>query len=224
MVPKYSLDLYKLLLDQKPAGLPVAVFTEGQKDYKRLEKEAQTPEQVEFSMISYGKKVWPFMQAQNKFLELYGEEKRKGFFLDLLPENLKEKWNRFESEGGEMHNYREGDKYENYFSVEEDLEIEKAEVEANSKLKEYILDLAQNEKKDEYRKLVEKLESEQEEMTQKIEELRGLKKAGSKWVEEIDVEIDFFKKGFAEIEERPTVEKIQGKIDFYQGQIDAGNK
>jgi len=224
MIPQYSLDLYTLLLDQKPAGLPVAVFVEGEREYEHLEKEAQTPEQVEFSMISYGKKIWPFMQAQNKFLELYGENKRKDFFIELLSENLKEKWQRFESEGGRLHNYRDGNKYEDYFSAEEDLEIENAEIEANRKLKSYIQDLTENEKKEEYRNLVEQLEKEQEEMTQKIEELRNLKKNSSKWAEEIDQEINFFEEGFAEIEERPTVEKIQGKIDWYQGQIDAGNK
>jgi hypothetical protein len=95
---------------------------------------------------------------------------------------------------------------------------------ANYEIKEYVHNLAKNEKQEEYQELVKSFVEEQQKMQEKLDELAELKKKGKKWVSEIDEEIAFFNKGFAEIEEHPTIEKIQGKIDWYQGQIEAGNK
>lgn len=111
-----------------------------------------------------------------------------------------------------------------FFSADENLEIEDAMVEAESAGDDLVVQLASGEKKNEYDILVKKYVQEKEDILAKIEELGNLKQAGDKWVEEINQEVNFFEKGFAEIEERPRINKVQEKIDFYTGQIEVGNK
>ena len=79
------------------------------------------------------------------------------------------------------------------------------------------------EKGDEYSALLQKYTVERDEILKKIEELKFLKEKGDKWDDEIDNEIYFFEKGFAELEARPSVRVVQDKIDWYTGQIEVGN-
>lgn len=219
----YSLQLFKLLLDKKPAGLAAEVGNKAEEEYERLQSEAKIAEEVEEAMIVFGKQAWPYWQAELEFMEKYGKSKEMDLFLENLSDDLRAKWQLFEDGGGDMHDYRQAEGFEEAFSADEDHIISEALIKAKQTMRKNVKILAQ-EKADEYNELVKKYQAEEEEILGKLEELRQLKETGDKWDEEIDKEIYFFEKGLAELEERPTVEKVQGKIDWYQGQIEVGNK
>ena len=77
---QHTLNLFKILLDKKPVGLESAVTKEGQEKYDTLLNTDAQVEEIEREMISYGKKIWQYFQAELSFMESYGEEKRKELF------------------------------------------------------------------------------------------------------------------------------------------------
>ena len=222
---KYSLQLLRLLLDKKPIGLSDDVQKKAEERYWALLSGSPGEKDVENLMIAYGRAAWAYRQAEEDFKTSFGVEKEKEFFLFFLPEDLKKKWGEFVSSGGDIHNFRKGEEFEDFFSPEENIVFEEAFVETEYLVNEYLRKLSEGDEKDAYTNYVEKYKVEQKEIEKKLDELHSLiPEEGEKWDEEIAQEISFFQRGIADIEERPTVEKIQGKIDWYRGQMDLGNK
>lgn len=215
----YTKQLFKILLDHRPVGLDEAVHQKALADYQSLTEEAM-PEQVEAHMMEYGLHAWPFWQAEYELKQEIGENIKKNLFLSSLPQEVKDRWLSFEMEG---HTYRDGDAYEQAFSAEEDVVIEKALVDAEIQAREQLHGLLEGEKSQEYMTATEKFAIEKEEILTKLTELEKLKKKAKKWGSEIDQVVLDFRRGFAEINERPHVADVQGKIDFYLGQIESGN-
>ncbi|MFH1286741.1 MAG: hypothetical protein ABII02_03235 [Candidatus Magasanikbacteria bacterium] len=220
----YSLILFRSLLDRMPPGLPDEIFQAGQDNYFELQISYADDVETEQAILVYGKQVWAYRQAALEFEEVHGAGKRENFFTLFLTTALKEKWEKFISEGGDIHNFKNPDQYENFFEPEEDLAIEEAFVESSHITDDYLDRLSKSEKKSDFKRILEKYQREQDLIEKKIEELRMIvPEEGEKWVEEIQKEASFFELGLADVEERPTVEKVQGKIDFYRGQVDTGN-
>lgn len=223
IMPQYTLDLFKLLLDKQPAEVDTGAVEKARADYERFASSQAGPEEIEQAMIEYGKKAWPLWQAEVEMMEKYAGNKLEDGFLSALPEELKKKWKEFKKRGGSIEDFRHGREYEQAFTAEEDHLIEEALVKAEQAGRDYIKSLIADGKTSEYHSAAEKYKEELGEILAKLEELELLKEKAGKWSGEIDKEIYFFEKGFAELEERPSVKKVQEKIDWYSGQIEAGN-
>ncbi|MCB9798663.1 hypothetical protein H6758_02980 [Candidatus Nomurabacteria bacterium] len=216
----YTKKLFQILLERKPVGMDEEVFEKASEQCKSITDEAM-PEQVEAFMIEYGLHAWPLWQAEYELKQEIGENLQQELFLSALPDDVRQRWIEFQMEG---HSFRDGDAYEKAFSAEEDVLIEKASVEAQVQAREQLRALLAGEKASEYEAAAQKYSIEKEEILTKLKELEGLKKKGKKWASEIDQVVLDTRRGFAEINERPQVQEVQGKIDFYVGQIEAGNK
>lgn len=219
----YTLELFRLFIERKPIGAPEAVLQQALTDIRQLEHQETVPEQIEAIMVRYGLELWPYFQAEARFMEKYGNERKMALFKEKLPPVLKEKWINFENQGGSIHNFRNGDHFEQAFTPEENSSIESAMLDARSEIKQELLSRALAEQREEYDVLVKEAAQERDQILQKLDELAALKAKQEKWDDDIDEFIDYTRKGFAELEERPTVEKVQGKIDFCTGQIESGN-
>ncbi len=222
-MPEYTLKLFQILLDKTPTPVNDAVKEEGRQKYEQLAAGGAGVEEIEQEMIRYGKQIWPYLRAEFDLMEKYGEEKRQEYFLASLPAQLKDKWIQFEKQGGNIHNYKQAKDYEQAFDADEDRIISENMVEARNRALKYVRRLEQQDKQEEFSSLVEKYRREEAEILEKIIELKSYKERGEKWDKEIEELVNFFEKGFAGLEERPTVEKVRTKIDWYEGQIQAGN-
>ena len=214
----YTKQLFKILLDRKPVGLEPAIYEKAQKAYAESKEDAP-PEQIEALMIEYGIHAWPLWQAEYTMMQKVGNQMRQELFFAAIDLDLRNKWEQFEREG---HNFRDGDAYEKAFSSEEDFQIEEAMVEAELQTRKKLKQLFDNEKHEEYQKMVEDFSKEEEEIFQKIHELEAMKNEKiPQWNNEIDVIVLDLKRGFAEITQRPTVQKVQESIDWVRGQREA---
>ncbi|PIR03731.1 MAG: hypothetical protein COV59_04650 [Candidatus Magasanikbacteria bacterium CG11_big_fil_rev_8_21_14_0_20_39_34] len=217
----YTKQLFKILLDRKPVGLDEAVYDKAKKAYADSQEDAP-PEQIEALMVEYGMHAWPLWQAEYEMMQEIGNKMQEELFLSSLGEDLKNKWQNFQKEG---HSFRDGDAYEKAFSSEEDFKIEEAMVEAELKTRKELHRLLDGEKHEEYQKLVEKFSQEQRTILQKMTELESLKnKKTLELNREVDATLLDLKMGFAEITERPTVEKVQENIDRTRVQVDLQKK
>ncbi|MBH41803.1 MAG: hypothetical protein CL685_03750 [Candidatus Magasanikbacteria bacterium] len=218
---EYTLQLFKILLQKKPFGIDEGVFAQAQNAYESVKKSNAPLEEIEKHMKALGAHAWPYWQAEREFKETHTREKEKSFFLDQLPDQLQKKYIAFQEGGGDIHNFRKGDDYEKAFTPEEDAILQETAVETASAMRDYVKNLAtSDEKKEEYAQCIAKYTQELAGMKENLNELALLKEKNDAFAEEIDGQIDFFEKGFAEIEERPTKEKVQGKLEWYKGQIE----
>lgn len=219
----YTLELFRLLVERRPIGAKESIINQALADVKQLEHQETVPEQIEAIMIRYGLELWPYFQAEAAFLESHGAARKMKLFIEKLPAALQAKWKIFENNGGSIHNYRDGDQFEQAFTPEENMIIEQALVSAGEQVKDELAQAALGEEKETYDALVEQFITERDLILSKLDELAALKQKQEKWDDDIDMFIEHTRKGFAELEERPTVEKVQGKIDFCVGQIESGN-
>ena len=218
---EYTLQLFEILLQKKPFGIDESVFAQAQNAYEAAKKSNAPIEEIEKHMKVLGVHAWPYWQAEREFTETHASEKKESFFIDQLPDVLQKKYAAFRDAGGDIHNFRKGDEYEKAFTAEEDIILEEAAVETVIAMRDYVKNLAtSDEKKEEYAQCVAKYTQELASMQEKLNELALLKEKNEEFAEEIDGQIDFFEKGFAEMEERPTKEKVQGKLEWYKGQIE----
>lgn len=216
---QYTKSLFDLLIKHQPVGAPEEAFEDARRASANTEL---TDDELEQEMIQFGKAAWPYWQAEEAFFDTYGKVPQTEFFMEFLEEPLNTKWNEFTASGGSF----SGDvqKFEEAFTPEENNDLQQALLKAKGKAMLHVRGLAREEKKQLYEDICIGFIERKNEMLEMLEELERLKDTGNKWDEEIDDEIQYFLRGFALLEERPTPEKIQGKIDFYKGQIEAGNK
>ncbi|MBD3311368.1 MAG: hypothetical protein GF349_02635 [Candidatus Magasanikbacteria bacterium] len=217
------LNLFKILINKKPVGVPTELLETANKKYQYFLDNDVSDSEIEKELVEFGKKIWPYLQAEQEFVDKYGKEKHKDLFLEKLKPELRKKWEEFTEQGGDIHDFRKGDDFEKKFNADENYEIEQAIINTKQEILQFIEKLAKTEKSEEYFSIVEEYKEREEKILKKLEELRQLKERGDKWDDEIEDLIHFFEKGFAELEEKPTLEKVQAKIDWYEGQINSGN-
>ena len=170
--------------------------------------------EAEKFLLDFGKKIWPYIQAEKEMKQKFLTEETETF-LFLLPADLSAKWSDFESQGGSLHNFRQGERFEDFFTPEEHQLIDDALLKAEEVIQGRIRLAVANERKEEFEVLVFKYQQELEKIEKKISELEDLGKMADKWQVEIKEEVKFFQRSLAEMEARPTVEAIQEKIEQY---------
>lgn len=216
----YTVQLFDMLVKKPAIGLSQDVMVEAKKACEAFVRDGKSGEEAEKAMIVFGKQAWPYWQAHRVFVERFGEEKEQEFMKDLLSPELSEKYTSFLTSGGSIHNFRSGQEYEDAFTSEEDVAIQEATVQVKSAIEDFVVRLAQSEeKKSEYSALVLSYQQERDDILTIIETLQSLATTHEKWSEEIAQDIYYIEKGFAELEERPSKEKAQGRLDWYTGQI-----
>lgn len=212
------------MLDRRPIGLPDSIQEEGERAYARLLEETASPDAADVALINYGKKTWAYRQAEEAFETTVAPDKREQFFLSFLSDAIRETWEAFVSGGGSIHDFRHGESFEASFTPQENVVLEQASVEAGELVHEYLGRIAREEEQEQYENMLAASKKEQRWIEEKITELRSLiPKKGKQWDAELEEAAVSFERGLADVEERPTVANIQAKIDWYQGQVEAGN-
>ena len=219
-----TLELFSQLLRSYPYGVSPQVFEDAQVAYERLQDGHASDNEVETIMIAFGKQVWPYTQAEMVLYKQYGKQQEEEFFLNVLPEELQEKWKSFIEKGGSVHNYRAGQEFEDAFTPEENLIIEDAFMSAGDHGKSYVRNIIAEEKGEDYDALVDNYMRERDSILAVLDQIVLLKETGDKWDAEIDEYVRFVKSGFANVEERPTLEKVVKKKEWFEDQINIGNK
>jgi len=222
---QYSIQLFQFLLNRRPVGLPDDIFESGQKSFDSLQTGNPGEKEVEQVILAYGKQAWAYTQAATNFFDQFGQEKQDELFFASLPSALQAKWKTFTEKGWSMHDFREGKRFEQFFTADENVAIEQSIMDSEDAVREYVEGHAQGAEKETFGALLKKYQEEQQRIQEKIDELRAMiPEEGEKWDPEMDNMVIFFERGLACVDERPTVQKVQEKIDWYRGQMEAGNK
>lgn len=216
----YSLQLFRILLDRPAVG-----FSDIEKEsFESLYAELLASTDVslavvEDSMIAFGKVVWPYWQAYERFEQVYGKEPETKFFLMSLDEVLRKKWQVYDHTIKDHLVIDHAVSFEEGFTAEEHFAIEQAVITAKGKVQQALVSMIEEEKRSEYNDYVEGAKKEMKQIQALLVTLALIGKKQLDLQEEIAGQIRFFEKGFAQIEIDPTVEAVQGKIDYYRGHV-----
>lgn len=219
----YVAPLFLLLLERAAPGADPVITKEATQLFERY-KTSTDIAATEEAMIAYGKQMWPYWQAFTTLMDQEGKLAEQNAILAALPGGLSKRYQAFLDKEGPLNDGKNSAAFEAAFTPEENLLLQDAILDGRKKAETMLALQALSEKKGTYDQLVAQYKTEQEHLSGLLGQLTQIKEETEKWDQEIDEAVLFFEKGFADIEARPTQERIQGKIDWFRGQIDSGNK
>lgn len=219
----YTLSLLKHLLDKADHTLfPQTRLEELKKEYERVAADQNMGErQIEDTISRFGKEIWPYQEALEELYRRHGKAKEEKLVREKLGPELREKYDRFLAEGGELTDFRRGAQVEVYFTPEEKFQIGQAVVDASHTVLKEIAASCNLEHKAECEEVIADHKTKLLRIEKKLEVLRALAGQSEKWRPEIEDKIRAFEESFGYLTRTFHEADLDGTIDYYQGVIES---
>ncbi|MEK7083665.1 MAG: hypothetical protein AAB932_00325 [Patescibacteria group bacterium] len=104
-----TLSLFEHVYDALPPLSPEIIQTEMRHalDHVRYDPELTT-EELEDTMIVFGKQLWPYMKAFHEFLDVYDGKLGEKFLIGKMPPAMKKRYKEFKEYGGAYRDLHSG--------------------------------------------------------------------------------------------------------------------
>lgn len=223
---QFTLNLLRSLIEATPIAFSKQRKNEMMATYDGLQKNLTTDvREIEERIIEFGKEIWPYREAYQELYELYGRAEEEEDLKKMLPEELRPKYEKFIAEKGNIEQVRgKALDLELYFTPDERVEIVNAELSAHDKAHKELERSIAGENQEEYFASLEKFRKRQEEINEKLKELRALAEKSEKWKSEILEKVRTFEEGFGYLERPITLLDIKGEIEYYLGVLGVGEE
>lgn len=175
-------------------------------------------------LLVFGKTYWPTVRAFQTMYEQLGGPKALSYMDAQLPQEMNSRWQDLRQGAQSPHDVLSKEAYEETFTDIEDHQIQEVWLQARDAAKAYVSACITEEKATEYQQLLTFFQSELQTIEEQLKELTTLAAKTDKWQEEIAKIIEDAQKGFAFMEVSANSEAMQETIDWYKGQIEAGNQ
>ena len=217
----HTLALLKLLLDKAEHTLfPAQELAQLRAEYTQIAADpAQTPTQIEQTIVRFGKKIWPYAEALEELYRRHGQEREAQTVCTKLSGELCAKYQDWLVKGGALSDFRHGAQMELAFSPEEKLELSTAGVEAHAQVLREIAQTCRADKKNECEEVIAEHQEKLARFEKKLTILKALTQKSEKWQAEIEDKIQTFEKAFGYLERTFHESDLDGVIDYYQGII-----
>jgi len=215
---KYALDIFKLSIDRVPVTVPKDIADQAHKDYESMCENLQVSgEAIEDMNMKLGRSIWPHLKAYDEAFEKFGKEREHELFLESLRLDVKEHFVQWNTAGGMIFDIRRGKEFEAAFAPEEKFAIEEAYLDANEGARSFVDELVLGDKKSEYETALDIWKGRQEEILERITDLRTLANQSDKWSGEILGKVREFELGWAVTEKDPEIYEIEKEIENWRG-------
>ncbi len=106
---KHTLDIFERLCDDLPPLLPADMAKDMQQGLEQMQNNVNlTIEELEETMISFGKKIWPYRRAFQEFVDLHEGRIGEKFLLGKLAPQMKKRYEAFKQYGGTFRDLHSG--------------------------------------------------------------------------------------------------------------------
>ena len=175
-----------------------------------------TRDKIEEQIVEIGKAVWPYRKAYEDMVSTYAQEKLEEFFKKHLSAPTLEKFEQFIKAGGNIKDFRRGKEFEEAFTPEENMEIEKALFDVQEDIKEFMKNIVQ-ENQAEYEESLSIYTQKQEDLLNMMQSLKGMASKSEKWASEILNKVRDLEQGWSVVERDFDEDKIKHEIEYWQG-------
>jgi len=214
---KNELFLLKKTIERIPFTYPEKEKKEFEDKYHLFEANQEVKrEDIDNLVIEIGKATWPHRKAYEEFVRNYAQDKLEEYFKMHLDKAVLGKYEEFVKQGGNIKDYRRTKDFEEYFTPEENMAIEKALFTAHDEVKIFLQGII-NDKRSEYEESLKIFEQKQKDLANMIASLKEIAAKSEKWAPEILDKIKKFEEGWSVVERDFDEDKLKHEIEYWQG-------
>ncbi len=134
---QHSLDIFCKFGQRVPPLVPTEIKTGLKRAYETMLADFDLSlDDLEKTMIEFGKKIWPYRKAFGDFFRVYENKLGERFLIGVLPADVKRKYLEFKECGGDFYDLRSGQPA-NFFSQDERVALGGALVGINEDIHKY---------------------------------------------------------------------------------------
>jgi len=218
MIPN-TLQIFKQLYQYLPPLVPEDVRVDMKEALNQLEHNPHlTIDEVEDTMIAFGKKIWPYRKAYHEIVDVYEGKIGETMLLNALPKSIQKKYGEFIAHGGTYRDFVAGGAATEFFEPEERVELTKVLVSVRDAIHQHARQAALTTDLVVYQKKIEEFSHVQAEIDAVFEQLHGLANAEQEHPElatEIRAHIRGFEYGLAALGPQTSLATMTESIDYF---------
>lgn len=98
---RHTIEIFTLLIDELPPLVPESIKKDADQAMEQIHNNFDlTLEELEKTVIVFGKKLWPYRKAFEEFFDIYETRFGEKFLIGTLPPGLKKRYMEFKEYGG----------------------------------------------------------------------------------------------------------------------------
>ncbi len=213
---EYTLDLLRTVIHSMPAVFPRDRHEQMDKQLDAFLNDSNAKkEDIEATIVAFGKEIWPYYEAYEQFYRTHGEAREREAMRLQLGDRVRGIFDQFVSEGGKIEDVRGGARLETVFDEDAKVEIVNAELEAHDAVHDEMEKLIAGEMAAEFSQQLNDHQKKLIAYEEKIAELRLLASRDPRSAPEILDKAKTYEQGFAYVERLPALEDIKKEIQYY---------
>ncbi len=151
---KYTITIFQQIYNQLPPLVPEQIKEEMKHVLEHLQNDLTvTIDDVDETMIVFGKQIWAYWKAFQELLDLHEGELGEKFFLGHLPRELKARYKQFKEHGGTYFDVYSGSP-RSFFTMEEWQTLTGVLVEVDNDIRNYTRQAVLSTEKNKYEELI----------------------------------------------------------------------
>lgn len=220
MIPN-TLSIFRRLYDYLPPMVPDNVRADMKEALEQLENNPHlTIEELEDTMISFGKKIWPYRKAFYEIVDVYEGKMGETILLNSLSKPIQKKYGEFIAHGGTYRDFIAGSTALDFFDADERAYLSETLVNLRSHIYQHARQAAMTTDKNIYIKKIEEFQNVQAEIEAVFEHLHELADAEQEHPElatEIRAHVRGFEYGLAALGPQPSLDQVAESVDYFTG-------
>lgn len=171
---QHTIYIFERLYEEVPPLVPHEIKEDMAKALEQLRNNLNlTLDELEDTMIIFGKKTWPYREAFQEMLHVYEGKLGETFFSQKLPPVMKKKYLEFRTSGGTFRDLHVGNNL-SFFTSEEKQKLCEALIETKYDIKNYTVQTVLSTEEDRYRRRIDEFCQIQEDMENRLAVLSNM--------------------------------------------------
>lgn len=151
---KHTISIFEKIYNNLPPLVPEEIKQEMSHALEHFQNDfSVTLEEIDDTMIIFGKKIWPYWKAFNEFLDMYEGKFGEKFLLGRIPRELKFRYKEFKEHGGIYKDVYSGSPA-TFFSIEERQMLSSSLVEVDSDIRQQVMQAVLSVERKKYEELI----------------------------------------------------------------------
>lgn len=216
----HTLDIFERLYNHVREYIPVDLRHDVEAALDQVQHNfSLTTEEVEQTMIAFGKKVWPYRKAFAEFLASYEGQLGEKFFIAKISRTTKKRYTEYTESGGSFRALHQGTPA-GFFSSEQRVELCQALIETGAMVKKFTLQAIKSVDQAKFEARVEEFSDILVGIETRLDGLRamaGNEQEHPRVAEEIRTHVESFEYGLCFLGQEMSYEAVCNAEEHFEG-------